>query len=125
VSYSAFKEAVDGTGNRLTTVRVDDRQLLEELTAAGVEVHGVPEQGDVGAILGWILPLVIMAGLWYWMLKKMRSGMGGQSRLFSFGKSRARVLEGAQTGVAFDDVGGLGEALTDLREVTDFLKDKQ
>jgi cell division protease FtsH len=42
--------------------------------------------------------------------------------IFSFGKSKARVITGEQTGVTFKDVGGAGEAITDLKEVTEFLK---
>ena len=42
--------------------------------------------------------------------------------MFSFGKSKARVIMGEQTGVTFEDVGGAGEAITDLKEVTEFLK---
>ena len=42
--------------------------------------------------------------------------------IFSFGKSKARVIMGEQTGVTFEDVGGAGEAITDLKEVTEFLK---
>ncbi len=42
--------------------------------------------------------------------------------IFSFGKSKARVIQGEQTGVTFQDVGGAGEAITDLKEVTEFLK---
>ena len=68
-------------GATLTTVRVDDPALLDTLESANVDVHGVEESADgVGTILGWILPLVIMAGLWWWMLRKMRSGMGGAWR---------------------------------------------
>ena len=42
--------------------------------------------------------------------------------IFSFGKSKARVIMGEQTGVTFEDVGGAGEAITELKEVTEFLK---
>ena len=42
--------------------------------------------------------------------------------IFSFGKSKARVITGEQTGVTFEDVGGAGEAITELKEVTEFLK---
>jgi len=47
---------------------------------------------------------------------------GGSGGIFSMGKSKARVTEGEQAGVTFEDVGGLGEAMTDLREITEFLE---
>ena len=143
ISYTAFKQAVEAgrvaavqvdeqgidglmlDGSPFTTARVDDPALLADLERSGVEVHGVRESnGGVSTILGWILPLVVMVGFWYWMLKRMRSSMGGGG-LLSFGKSKARVVQGEQTGVTFRDVGGIGEAITDLREITDFLKDPQ
>lgn len=43
--------------------------------------------------------------------------------MFSFGKSKARKIEGQEVGVSFKDVGGAGEAIVELREITDFLED--
>jgi cell division protease FtsH len=63
-----------------------------------------------------------MFGFYYWMMKRMRGGSGIGGGLFSFGKSKARVVKGEQTGVTFQDVGGAGEAVVELREVTEFLK---
>ena len=110
-----------------TTIPVNDPGLIEELDSAGIDVSGEPAStGGISTILGWILPMVLMAGLWYWLLKRLRGGMGGSSsKLFSFGKSKARIVQGEDTGVTFKDVGGLGEALTDLREVTEFLKNPE
>jgi cell division protease FtsH len=105
------------------TVRVEDTHLLEELDAQEVEITGkVTSEGGLTAILGWILPVLMMGVFWYFMLKRSKGGssIGG---LFSFGKSKARVIQGEQTGVTFEDVGGAGEAVMELREVTEFLKD--
>lgn len=141
LTYSAFKQAVsDGKveqvvvseqtiagayrdGARFTTVRVDDTALLEFLEANHVEVTGKLEKTSIfGSLLGVLLPLVLMGGVWYWMSKSSRSG-GGSGGLFSIGKSKARLIQAEQTGVTFADVGGAGEAVTDLREVTEFLQD--
>ncbi|MBW7885994.1 MAG: ATP-dependent metallopeptidase FtsH/Yme1/Tma family protein, partial [Caldilineaceae bacterium] len=114
-----------GAPEIFSTVRVEDPELIHDLEAAGVEITGqVTSDGGIGAILGWILPLVLMFGFWYWMMGRMKKGGlgGGLSDMFSFGKSKARKLEGQQTGITFDDVGGAGEAITELREVTEFLK---
>ena len=48
-----------------------------------------------------------------------RRGAGG---IFSFGKSKARLIQGEQTGVTFQSVGGAGEAVDELREITEYLK---
>ncbi len=72
----------------------------------------------------WVLPLALMAGVWFWLMRRGSGGgaAGGINSIFSFGKSKARVITGEQTGVTFKDVGGAGEAITDLKEVTEFLK---
>jgi cell division protease FtsH len=104
------------------TIRVEDPGLLETLEAHNVEVTGEESSdGGVGALLGWILPLVIMGAFWYFMLKRMKGGAGSDS-LFNYGKSKARVSKGERSGVTFKDVGGAGEAVVELREITEFLK---
>jgi cell division protease FtsH len=122
------KEGEEGKeGQTFTTVRVEDPDLLTELEAQHVEITGVVEsQGSfLGTLLGWILPLVLMFGFYYFMLKRTRGGAGGiGGGLFSFGKSKARVTrsEGEQAGVTFKDVGGAGEAAVELQEIIEFLK---
>jgi cell division protease FtsH len=141
INYTQFKDAVRAGEVRGVTlgeerisgvmgtdekafyaIRVEDPGLLETLEAHNVEVTGEESSdGGVGALLGWILPLVIMGAFWYFMLKRMKGGAGSGS-LFNYGKSKARVSKGEQSGVTFKDVGGAGEAVVELREITQFLK---
>jgi len=112
-------------GTEFTAVRVEDPELTQALEAQKVEITGqVANSG--GGILGflsiWILPMVFLAVLWYWFIGRNKGGAGSMGNMFSFGKSKARVIQGEQTGVTFSDVGGAGEAVTDLKEVTEFLK---
>ena len=112
-------------GTAFTTVRVEDPELTQTLEAQKVEIRGQVESsggGILGFLLTWILPLGLMVGLWYWLMGRNKGGAGSMGSVFSFGKSKARVIQGEQTGVTFKDVGGAGEAVTDLKEVTEFLK---
>ena len=107
------------------TVRVEDPDLTKLLEAQQVVITG--EAPDTGGILGfiftWILPMLMMVALWFFLFGRNRGGAGGaMGNIFSFGKSKARVITGEQTGITFKDVGGAGEAITDLKEVTEFLK---
>jgi cell division protease FtsH len=141
ISYSAFKIALNGgqissvlvgdtgisgkmrDGTDFTTVRVADPDLTKTLEAQKVEITGqAPGGGILGFVLTWILPLVMMAGLWFVFFGRSRGGASSMGNIFSFGKSKARVIMGEQTGVTFKDVGGAGEAITELKEVTEFLK---
>ncbi len=111
-------------GTTFTTVRVADLDLLKTLEANKVEITGLaPSNGGIlGFLLTWILPLALMAILWYWFFGRNKGGANSMGGIFSFGKSKARVKMGEQTGVTFKDVGGAGEAIIDLKEVTEFLK---
>lgn len=144
IDYSAFKTALragkigsvvvsdtailgkmqDGTA--FSTVRVNDPDLISMLEAQKIDIRGQVDSangGIIGLLLAYGLPLVLMAGLWFVFMRRSGGGAsGGIGNVFSFGKSKARMITGEQTGVTFKDVGGAGEAITDLKEVTEFLK---
>ncbi|MEX2442583.1 MAG: ATP-dependent zinc metalloprotease FtsH [Alkalispirochaeta sp.] len=141
LSYSEFKNAVrdnrvqdavisadriDGTlrdGGSFRTVRVGDPTLLPALEEYNVNVRG----RRANPLLGWILPLLVMVSFSFWMMRQARGGRmgGGIGGILSFSKSKARMTEGEQTGVTFEDIGGAGEAVTDLQEITEFLKNPE
>ena len=114
-------------GNLYRTVRVDDPDLLKDLEADRVNATGeAAARGGILEALGWVLPLIMFGAFGYFVLKSMRGaggGAGGSGGIFSFGKSKARVIQGEQTGVTFGNVGGAGEAVDELREITEYLKD--
>lgn len=107
------------------TVRVDDPDLLKDLVANQVNTTGeAASDGGILTWLGWLLPLALFGAFGYFTFKSMRgAGGGGPGGMFSFGKSKARVIQGEQTGVTFKNVGGAGEAVDELREITEYLKD--
>ncbi|MDH5684331.1 MAG: ATP-dependent zinc metalloprotease FtsH, partial [candidate division WOR-3 bacterium] len=69
-------------------------------------------------VLG-ILPWLLILGIWFLFIRRMSSG---PDRAFSFGKSRARVLNEDRPKITFDDVAGVDEAKEELKEVIEFLK---
>lgn len=109
-------------GTRFTTVRVEDPNLLNLLEEYDVVVTGRP----TSSFSGLLFPFLLMFAFSFWMMRRMRGGTGAAGGgLFSFGKSKARMTRGEQSGVTFADIGGAGEAITDLREVTEFLKNPE
>ena len=70
-----------------------------------------------------ILPWLLLLGIWFVIFKRMQAGAGGTKGLFSFGKSRAKLLTEGMTQVTFLDVAGADEAKVELLEVIDFLKE--
>ena len=105
---------------RFVTVRVEDPQLVPELEAAKVTFTGRIESNWWSGPLSWILPAVVVFGVW--MLLMNRMGMAAQGNLMTIGKSKAKVYMEQSTGVSFDDVAGIDEARAELMEIVDFLK---
>ncbi len=104
-------------------VRVDDPELVDRLIAAGVEFSAVKQtQTLLNSLMGWIIAFLPLILIWYFMYRRM-SGMGGS--VLSFGKNNSQEIQGEMTGVRFPDVGGLGEAEVELREIIEYLKEPQ
>jgi cell division protease FtsH len=101
------------------TSRVEDPKLTDELLAAKVEVVGVHPSFLSQLLWAWLLPLAVLFGLWIFLSRRFAAA-GAQA--LSFGKSRARLVADAETGVDFSDVEGCSEAKAELVEVVDYLK---
>jgi len=100
---------------------MEETTLLKELDEHGVKFSGKIESGSpwVYALLSWVLPLLIMAGIYAVGMRQMKQSGGP----LTFGKNRAKIHdESDQVKVTFDDVAGVDEAKADLVEVVDFLK---
>jgi cell division protease FtsH len=102
----------------------DDMQTAAErgnfvLPATVYAAVEAPDNSWVGFILTIMLPLLIIGGFIFFM---MRQAQGTNNQAMSFGKSRARMFLGSKTVVTFSDVAGVDEAKTELQEVVEFLK---
>jgi cell division protease FtsH len=101
------------------TVRVDDPALVHDLEQAGIKFSGMQPGFLSQFLLGWGLPIAIMAAIWLFMSRRMK-GLG--QGLMSFGASKAKLVAEKETQVTFDDVAGCDEAKYELQEVVMFLK---
>ena len=107
-------------GHKFALYAPDDAGLVDKLLDKDVRVTAVPpESGSFWSGLVYWLPFVLFIGVWVFFMRQMSAGNG---KAMSFGKSRARMLEG-QGKVTFADVAGIDEAKEDLVEIVDYLKD--
>lgn len=92
----------------------------DQLTAANTIYDNPPQWDNVIALLGTILPFLLIGGLFFFL---MRQAQSGNNQAMSFGKSRARMFSGDKPTVTFADVAGVEEAKAELQEVVEFLKE--
>ncbi len=74
----------------------------------------------VNLLLSWG-PMLLLIGVWVYFMRQMQGG--GKGGAFSFGKSRARMLDESNNTITFADVAGCDEAKEEVKELVDFLKD--
>lgn len=99
-----------------------DSNLLQMLLSKNVVVKGQqPEEPGFITHLISFLPWIIFFAVWFYILRQQTGG--GKGGAFSFGRSRARLLNTDQVKVTFSDVAGCDEAKEEVKELVDFLKD--
>jgi cell division protease FtsH len=97
--------------------------MYDQLNAAKVQTTIKDAQGNLfWPILLQIGPLVLILGIWFFIMRQMQSG---GNKAMSFGKSRARLLSMQQKKVTFKDVAGVDEAKEELKEIIEYLREPQ
>ena len=99
--------------------------LSETLSEHRVAVTGEKpeEQSILKQLLIASFPILIILAVFIFFMRQMQGGMGGKSGPMSFGKSKAKMLEGGKVKTTFSDVAGVEEAKEEVQEVVDFLRD--
>jgi cell division protease FtsH len=108
-----------------TTGSLLDRGLTGDLLANNVKFDIKPreEQGMLTTLLLSWAPMLLLIGVWVYFMRQMQGG--GKGGAFSFGKSKAKMLDEANNSVTFADVAGCDEAKEEVKELVDFLRDPQ
>jgi cell division protease FtsH len=108
-----------------TTGTVLDRGMTKDLLDNNVKFD--VKQRDEPSILTSLLlswaPMLLLIGVWVYFMRQMQGG--GKGGAFSFGKSKAKMLDEANNSVTFSDVAGCDEAKEEVKELVDFLRDPQ
>src|SRR5438874_5297247 len=110
-------------GKRVTSYSPGDIWLVSDLLKYGVKIEAKPEEEPsllMNIFVSWF-PMLLLIGVWIFFMRQMQGG--GRGGAFSFGKSRARMLDESTNTVTFADVAGCEEAKDEVAELVDFLRD--
>jgi cell division protease FtsH len=101
-----------------------DDKILSEWNNSGLKFNVIKDDNSwLNAFLSF-LPWLLLLGIWMIFFRRMQGGgAGGTKGLFSFGKSRAKLLTEGQTQATFMDVAGADEAKVELQEIIEFLRE--
>lgn len=126
ITTGDYTQKVDGTlkdGSQFTGVVIpkgNAQQTLELLREHKVEiVQNETSTFSWLSILGSVIPMLLMLGLFFFILQQSQ---GGGGKVMQFGKSKARVTIDDKNKVTFDDVAGADEVKEELQEIVEFLK---
>ena len=114
---------VKQTGEKFTTYAPSDIWLVSDLLKAGVIVEAKAEEEQsflTQVFISWF-PMLLLIGVWVFFMRQMQGG--GRGGAFSFGKSKARMLDESNNTVTFADVAGCEEAKEEVAELVEFLRD--
>jgi cell division protease FtsH len=110
-------------GRPYTLTSPGDLWMVPELVQSGVQVSGKAREEPsflASIFISWF-PMLLLIGVWIFFMRQMQGG--GKGGAFSFGKSRARMLDENTNNITFADVAGCDEAKEDVQELVDFLRD--
>jgi len=110
-------------GKRVTSYSPGDIWLVSDLLKYNVKVEAKPEEEPsllMNIFVSWF-PMLLLIGVWIFFMRQMQGG--GRGGAFSFGKSKAKMLDESTNTVTFADVAGCEEAKEEVSELVDFLRD--
>jgi len=106
-----------------TVFSPSDPWMVGDLMKYGVQVNAKPEEEQsllLNIFVSWF-PMLLLIGVWVFFMRQMQGG--GRGGAFSFGKSKARMLDESNNTVTFADVAGCDEAKEEVHELVEFLRD--
>jgi len=116
-------KATTNEGKRVTSYSPGDIWLVSDLLKYGVKIEAKPEEEPsllMNIFVSWF-PMLLLIGVWIFFMRQMQGG--GRGGAFSFGKSRARMIDESNNSITFADVAGCEEAKEEVSELVEFLRD--
>jgi cell division protease FtsH len=121
-----LRQSFQSEGNQVQFYYVSPRgdEIVEAVNNSDVSefTDEVPQTNWFVSLLGFVIPFLLIGVIFWFLLSSMQ---GGGSRVMQFGKSKAKLVSKETSTVTFEDVAGADEAIEELHEIKEFLKDAE
>lgn len=121
-TLSQIRKTPVKVGSYFKTVYPDDPELFKLLEEKGINFEVKPDSNLWVTVLSWVLPFVLLFLFWIFLLKRFAGPDGG---IMSIGRSKAKVYVEKEIKATFQDVAGVDEAVEELKEIIEYLKNPQ
>ena len=123
IFHGLLKDTRDSTVSRMRQDSLPAVQIVEFQKQYPYPPSTDKQKDLFGDIFGYLLPILILVGAWFLIMRFMSKGGGGGGQIFNIGKSKAQLFDkDTSVSITFNDVAGLEEAKVEIMEIVDFLK---
>ena len=123
IFWGLLKDTRDSTAAQMTRAGKTPLQVQQFVKQFPYPPATDTRKDIFGDIFSYLIPIVLLIGIWLLIMRLMNKGSGGGGQIFNIGKSKATLFDrDTMVNITFNDVAGLEEAKVEVMEIVDFLK---